>query len=151
MENGKAHYPLFRTGSLPDTGLSNDRINMGHKKLGEPGTEAGGLASSVSPSFLNSSSSSLSGAEDPMSRPSLLGIGSPTSSNNPTRLLSPTGTMDLQRPYNTANSPLSMFGQTQGIGAGTGALGNPILQRNFSSDGGMGGYQARQEMEPEKI
>ncbi|KAF3834112.1 hypothetical protein F7725_025316 [Dissostichus mawsoni] len=156
MENGKAHRPLFCTGSLPDTGLSNDRISMGHKELGEPGTEAGGSRFERVSFLLNSSSSSLSGAEDPnsrMSRPPLLGIGSPTSSNSPSRLLSPTGSIDLQRPYNTANSPLSVFGQTQGIGAGTGALGNPILQRSFSGDGGMmmGGYQARQEMEPEKI
>ncbi|XP_033980504.1 beta/gamma crystallin domain-containing protein 1 [Trematomus bernacchii] len=152
MENGKAHRPLFRTGSLPDTGLSNDRISMGHKKLGEPGTEVGGSRFERLSFLLNSSSSSLSGAEDPnsrMSRPPLLGIGSPTSSNSPTRLLSPTGSIDLQRPYNTPNSPLFKFGQTQGFGAGTGALGNPILQRSFSSDGGMGGYQARQEMEPE--
>ncbi|KAK5854837.1 hypothetical protein PBY51_004994 [Eleginops maclovinus] len=154
MENGKAHRPLFRTGSLPETGLSNNSISVGHKDLGEPGTEATGSRFERLSFLLNSSSSSLSRAEDTNSRmslPPMLGIGSPTSSNSPTRLLSPTGSIDLQRPYNTTNPTLSMFSQTPGMSVGTGALGNPILQRSFSNDGGIGGYQTRQQMEPEKI
>uniref|UniRef100_A0A4W6EYB8 PR domain containing 1b, with ZNF domain n=1 Tax=Lates calcarifer TaxID=8187 RepID=A0A4W6EYB8_LATCA len=115
-ENGKAHRPLFRTSSLPETGPLSDRMSVGPKELGEPGTgkEPPGSRFDRFSFLLNSSSGSLTGAEDPnarMSRPPPLGISSPPSSNSPTRLLS------------------------------TGTLGTPILQRSFSSDGTMGVQQ----------
>ncbi len=171
-ENRQAHRPLFRTGSLPETGLSNDRMNVGLKEAGEMGTGTDPAASRFDRfSFLlnstSSSSGSLTGAEDPnarMSRPPPLGISSPPSSNSPTRLLSPTSSIDLHRPLTTTDSPLSIFGQTQGMGmgVGTGALGSP-LQRSFSSEGTMGVQQTSlfssvrggsqfqsQELEPER-
>ncbi|XP_032391462.1 uncharacterized protein crybg2 [Etheostoma spectabile] len=150
LENGKAHVPLFRTGSLPETGPSSDRISQGPKELGEngTGTEPAGSRFERLSFLLNSSSTSLgslTGAEDGnarMSRPPLQDIGSPPSSNSPARLLSPTGSIDLQLPFTTTDSPLSMFGKTQGIGmgtdVGTGPLGTPILQRNFSGEGTVG-------------
>ncbi|XP_078124592.1 uncharacterized protein crybg2 [Sander vitreus] len=150
LENGKAHRPLFHTSSLPESGPSSDRMSLGLKEVGEQGTgtePAGSRFERIS-FLLNSSSTSsgsLTGAEDPntrMSRPPLPGIGSPLSSNSPARLLSPTGSTDLQWPFTTTDSPLSMFGQTQGIGmgtgVGTGALGTPILQRSFSGEGTVG-------------
>lgn len=150
-ENRMAHRPLFRTGSLPDTGSLNDRISVGPKVPAELGAGTDAAASRFERfSFrLNSSSSSsgsLTGAEDTnarMSRPPPLGISSPPSSNSPTRLLSPTGSIDLHRPFSTTDSPLSVFGQTQGmgVGEGSGALYTPILQRNFSSEGTMGVQQ----------
>ncbi|XP_042362207.1 beta/gamma crystallin domain-containing protein 1-like [Plectropomus leopardus] len=147
LENGKAHRSLFRTASLPETGLSNDRMSMGPKELSELGTKtdlAGSRFERLS-FLLNSppSSGSLPGSEDSnarMSRPPLMGIGSPPAINSPTRLLSPTGSIDLQRPFTTTDSPLSVFGQTQGLGmgVGTGVLSTPILQRSFSSEGAVG-------------
>ncbi|KAM9340208.1 uncharacterized protein crybg2 [Symphorus nematophorus] len=141
----QAHRPLYRTGSLPETGPSSDHISMGPKDLEHgPGTDAVGSRFERFSFLLNSTSSSsgsLTGAEDPnsrMSRPPLqLGIGSPPASS-PTRLLSPTGSIDLQRPFTTTDKPLSMFGQTQGMGVGNGGLGTPILQRSFSGDGTAG-------------
>uniref|UniRef100_A0A668ASC0 PR domain containing 1b, with ZNF domain n=1 Tax=Myripristis murdjan TaxID=586833 RepID=A0A668ASC0_9TELE len=63
---------------------------------------------------------------------------------HPTRLLSPTGSIDLHRPFTTTDSPLSMSGQMQGMGmgVGTGALGTKVLQRSFSSEGSLGGQQS---------
>ncbi|XP_034747985.1 uncharacterized protein crybg2 [Etheostoma cragini] len=150
LENGKAHVPLFRTGSLPETGPLSDRISQGPKELGEngTGTEPAGSRFERLSFLLNSSSTSLgslTGAEEGkarMSQPPLLGIGSPPSSNSPARLLSPTGSIDLQLPFTTTDSPLSTYGKTQGIGTGTfvgtGPLGSPILQRNFSGEGTVG-------------
>ncbi|XP_074468738.1 uncharacterized protein crybg2 [Sebastes fasciatus] len=159
LENGKAHRLLLRTGSLPDTGFSNDRMSVGLKELGEKGagTEPAMSRFERFSFLLNSSPGSLTGSEDPnarMSRSPLMSMGSPPSSNSPTRLLSPTGSIDLQRPFTTTDSPLSMFGQSQGMGMGmgmgmgtgmgmgmgmgTGVLGTPILQRSFSSEGTMG-------------
>nr|XP_019959301.1 PREDICTED: uncharacterized protein LOC109639985 [Paralichthys olivaceus] len=141
-ENEKAHRPLFRTSSLPDTGPLSDRLSMGQKDLGD-------LAGSRFErfSFLansSSSSGSLTGAEDlngRMSRPPPPSFGSPPSSNSPTRLLSPTGSIDLHRPFTTTDSALSMFGQTQGMGVGAGTAAPPLLQRSLSSDGTMGVQQ----------
>ncbi|KAM6903757.1 uncharacterized protein crybg2 [Lycodopsis pacificus] len=152
-ENGKAHRPLYRTSSLPDKGPSNERMSLGKKELGEPGTrtEPAGSRFERFSFLLNSSpspSSSLTGAESPsarMSLPPLRGIGLVPSSNSPTPLLSLAGSIDLQSPFTTTDSPLSMFGQTQGMGmgmgAGTGAVASPILQRSFSSEGTMGVQQ----------
>ncbi|XP_041810738.1 uncharacterized protein LOC121619243 isoform X2 [Chelmon rostratus] len=173
FETGQARRPLFHTASLPETGLSNDRMSVGTKEL-EVGAGTDPLVSRFERfSFLlNSSSStsgSLTGADESnsrMSRPPQLGISSPPSSNSPTRLLSPTGSIDLHRPFTTTDSPLSMFGQTQGVGkgVGSGGVGTPILQRSFSSEGVTGVQQTSlfnsvqgggsplqsQEPEPEK-
>uniref|UniRef100_A0A3B4YJQ8 Beta/gamma crystallin domain-containing protein 1-like n=3 Tax=Seriola lalandi dorsalis TaxID=1841481 RepID=A0A3B4YJQ8_SERLL len=150
-ENGKSPRSLYRSGSLPETGLTGDRMSTGLKELNEhsPGKEPVGSRFERFSFLLNATSSasgSLTGAEDPnarMSRPPPLGISSPPSSNSPTRLLSPTGSIDLHRPFTTTDSPLSLFGQTQGmgIGVGTGTLGTPILQRSFSGEGTTGVQQ----------
>ncbi|XP_068432110.1 beta/gamma crystallin domain-containing protein 2-like [Clinocottus analis] len=153
LENGKAHRPLFRTGSLPEKGPSNDRMSSAKKVLGDAGSGSDPAGSRFDRfSFLlnstSSPSSSLSGAESlsaRMSLPPLRAVGSPPSSNSPTRLLSPTGSTDIQRSFTTTDSPLNVFGQTQGMGMGMGtgtvAMGNPILQRSFSSEGPVGVHQ----------
>lgn len=159
------HRLLFRTSSLPETGLSRDR-SSGVKEL-ELGTGADPPGSRYDRfSFLlnTSTSGSLTGAEEPyarMSRSPQSGIGSPPS-NSPNRLLSPTGSVDLQRPNIPTNSPLSIFGQPHGLGmsAGAGRVSAPILQRSFSSEGAIGVQQFNsvhggpqfksQEREPEK-
>ncbi|CAB1434389.1 unnamed protein product [Pleuronectes platessa] len=144
MENGKSHRSLFRSGSLPDTGPSGDRLSVGQKELGEPASSRFERFSFLANSS-SSSSGSLTGSEDlngRMSRPPQPNFGSPPPSNSPTRLLSPSGSIDLHRSFTTTDSPLSMFGQTQGmgIGAGAGTTPPPPLQRSFSSDG-PGGVQ----------
>lgn len=148
LENRQAHRSLFRTSSLPETGLSNDHISKGGREL-----ESGPGRDQLGPHYdrfsvrLNTSTSgSLSGIEDPTTRISSSpqsGIGSPTSSNSPTRLLSPTGSIDLHRPFASSDSPLAMFGQTQGIGMGigTGRVSTPVLQRGFSGEGTKGVQQ----------
>ncbi|XP_070702948.1 serine-rich adhesin for platelets [Pempheris klunzingeri] len=155
FENRMAHRPLFHTSSLPEICPTNDRMSVGPRELSElgVGTDQAGSRFERFSFLLNSSSSgSLTGAEDPnarISRPPPLSISSPPSSNSPTRLLSPTSSIDLHRPFTTIDSPLSMFGQTQGMGmgmgmgmgVGTGALGTPILQRSFSSEGTAGVQQ----------
>lgn len=142
QENGKTHHPLFHANSLPEVGPANDHIS-------EPGigNAATGSRFDRFSFLLNSSpsaSGSLTGAEDPsarMSRPPPLSISSPTSSNSPTRLLSPTGSIDLHRPFTTPESPLFMFGQTQGMGMGVGTGTTPILQRSFSGERPVGVQQ----------
>lgn len=159
------HRSLFRTSSLPETGFSRDRCS-GVKEL-ELGTGADPPGSRYDRfSFLlnTSTSGSLTGAEEScarLSRPPQSGIGSPPSTS-PNRLLSPTGSIDLQRPNIHTDSPLSIFGQPQGLGMGAGAgrVSAPILQRSFSSEGAIGVQQfnsvhggpqfKRQECEPEK-
>ncbi|XP_044192441.1 uncharacterized protein crybg2 [Thunnus albacares] len=132
LENGMAPRSLFRTGSLPETGLSNDRMSMGRKELSELGTGTDSAGSRFERfSFLLNSSSSASGssngAEDTsarMSWPPSLSISSPPSSK------SSTSSIDFHRPFTTTDSSsLSMFGQTQGMG---------ILQRSLSNDGTVG-------------
>ncbi|XP_074542836.1 uncharacterized protein crybg2 [Halichoeres trimaculatus] len=141
QENRQAHRPLFRTGSLPEIGVSNDRISVASKDCDmSPVADPAGSRFDRFSFLLNSSSSgSLTGAEDPsmrMSRPPSMGISSPTSSNSPSRLLSPTGSIDLQRPFANPDSPLSMFGQNQTQGMGMGIT--PLLQRSFSAEGNLG-------------
>ncbi|XP_008298529.1 absent in melanoma 1 protein [Stegastes partitus] len=144
LENGKAHRGLFRTGSLPETGLSNDRISVGSKELGDPAGSRFDRFSFLINSSPSSQSGSLTGSDDVarMSRPPSLGVGSPPHNNSPTRLLSPTGSIDLHRAFGVADSPLSMP--------------NPILQRSFSSEGiqtslfsNMHGGSQFQNQEPE--
>ncbi|KAK2920895.1 beta/gamma crystallin domain-containing protein 1 [Channa argus] len=151
QENGKTNRPLFHTNSLPEMGPSNNRMSATPKELYElsTGTDQAGsrferLSFLLNPS--SSTSTSLTGAEDPnarMSRPSSLCISSPTSSNSPTRLLSPTGSIDLHRPFTTSDLHLSMLGQNQdkGMGVGTGTTGAPILQRSFSGEHTVGVQQ----------
>uniref|UniRef100_A0A3Q3G4X5 Uncharacterized LOC109997824 n=1 Tax=Labrus bergylta TaxID=56723 RepID=A0A3Q3G4X5_9LABR len=93
QENRQAHRPLFRTGSLPDTGLSNDHMSAGTKDSSDPSaaTDQTGSRFDRFSFLLNNSSStsgSLTGAEDPnmrMSRPQSLGFTSPPPSNSPNR------------------------------------------------------------------
>uniref|UniRef100_UPI0037E92D57 serine-rich adhesin for platelets n=1 Tax=Semicossyphus pulcher TaxID=241346 RepID=UPI0037E92D57 len=151
QENRQAHRPLFRASSLPETGLTNDRLSLGSKDFSDQGagTDPAGSRFDRFSFLLNNSpsaSGSLTGAEDPnarMSRPPVLSIGSPTSSNSPTRLLSPTGSIDLHRQFTNTESPLSVFGQNQnqGMGMGMGVGLTPLLQRSFSSEGTVGGPQ----------
>ncbi|KAK2830599.1 hypothetical protein Q5P01_018530 [Channa striata] len=150
QENGKTHRPLFHTNSLPESGPSNHRTSATPKELSDlsPRTEQAGSRFERL-SLLSSSSSmsgSLTGAEDPnsrLSRPPSLSISSPPSSNSPTRLLSPTGSLDFHRPFTTPDPPLSMFGQAQGtgMGIGTGITSPPILQRSFSGEHTVGVQQ----------
>ncbi|XP_041867387.1 beta/gamma crystallin domain-containing protein 1 [Melanotaenia boesemani] len=155
LDNGKAHRPVFRTVSLPDTRPFSDRVS-GSTKLGELGSgsdPAGSRLEHLSFLLSSSSSGSLTGAEDSgstrMSRPPSLSIGSPPSSTSPHRLLSPTSSIDLHRPF-TAELP--MFGQGPGA-----------LQRSLSWDeapvgiqtslfGSMhGGRPAFQNQQPEPV
>ncbi|CAJ1083217.1 uncharacterized protein crybg2 [Xyrichtys novacula] len=150
QENRQTHRQLFRTGSLPETGLSNDRMSKAANDFTDlsSGADPSGSRFDRFAFLLNSSSStsgSLTGAEDQnmrMSRPPQLG-GSPTSSNSPNRLLSPTGSIDLQRSLTNQDSPISLFGQNQnqGMGMGMGVGTSPFLQRSFSSEGTMGVQQ----------
>ncbi|XP_058474843.1 uncharacterized protein LOC131447238 [Solea solea] len=151
-DNDRVSRPLYRTSSLPDTGPLSERMNAGPKELTEagagkdlPGSRFERLSILMNSS--SSSSGSLTNTEDNgarMSRPPQLGFGSPPSSNSPTRLLSPTGSIDLHRSFTTTDSPLSMFGSGQAMGAGLGggSPGTPVLQRSFSSDGSIGVQQS---------
>ncbi|KAI3358749.1 hypothetical protein L3Q82_015158, partial [Scortum barcoo] len=154
LENRQAHRPLFRTGSLPETSLSNDRMSVGLKELGEAGAGTDATASRFDRfSFLLTSSSSasgsLTGAEDPntrMSRPPSLGVSS-------------------RRRWASARHPpatTQSFDMGLGMGVGAGALGSP-LQRSLSSEGTVGLQQTSlfnsvrggsqfqsQELEPER-
>lgn len=144
QENGRARQTIYRTMSLPDI----DHKSAGLKEQGDPGAgaDAGGSRFERISFLMNSSSSSsgsLTGVEDlktRMSRPPSLSMGSPPASLSPTRLLSPTGSIDLHRPFTNTDSPLSMFSQTpqMGVGVGSGTVGAPILQRSLSSDAAVG-------------
>lgn len=145
QENGKAHRSVFCTSSLPETLSLKDHTTAGLKGMGDhgAGTESGGSRFERLSFLMNSSSSSLSVAEDlntHVSRPASLAIGSPPASNSPTRLLSPTGLIDLHRPFANTDTPLSMFSQTpqMAMGVGSGTMGTSILQRSLSSDAAVG-------------
>ncbi|XP_029022888.1 uncharacterized protein crybg2 isoform X2 [Betta splendens] len=128
-DNGRTQRPLLHANSLPEAGPAS-----------EPGPDAAGprFERFSFLSFLTSSSSSsgsLTGADEPgsrVSRPPSLSISSSPSSSSPTRLLSPAGSVDLQRPFASADAPLSVFGPAPGMGVGT--AGPPLLQRSFSSE-----------------
>ncbi|XP_026156027.1 uncharacterized protein crybg2 [Mastacembelus armatus] len=146
LETGKAHRPIFRASSLPELWPSNDRMSAAQKEPSEPVTGTGSTGSRFERMslLLSSSSSSLTGTEDPnthMSRPPPFSITSPPSTNSPTRLQSPTSSIDLHRHLTTTDSPLSMFGQMQEMGVGMGKLSTPTLQRSFSSEGTVGFQQ----------
>ncbi|KAM7373437.1 hypothetical protein PAMP_008287 [Pampus punctatissimus] len=140
QENGTSPRLLFLNSSLPDIGFSNDRMSVGRNELCKPitGTDAAASRFDRFSFLLNSSSTSgsMNGAEDSsrISRPPALGSISPSSNQ------SSTNSIDFHRPFTTTDSPLSMFGQTQGKGmsVGTGPMSSPILQRSFSNEGTMG-------------
>lgn len=151
VENGNVQRPLYRAGSLPETGLTNDRMSTGLKQIGDQSPAKDAVSSRFErfSFFLNSSSTgsgSLTGAEDlsnaRISRPPSLGITS-TTSNSPSRLLSPTGSMDIHKSFATTDSQASLFStaQVKGMATGTGTQGTAILQRSFSSEGTKGVQQ----------
>ena len=145
----------YRSSSLDlETGPLRDRMNAGLREPSEPGTgkDPAGSRFERFSFFWNSTSSSLdslTGAEDPKARMSLpppLGVTSPPSSNSPTRLLSPTGSVDLQRPFVTADSPLSLFGQRRFSGEGATGVQQTSL---FNSVHGGSQFQSK-EPEPDR-
>lgn len=146
LENKAGHRSLFRTSSLPDVPFGSERLSKAAKEL-ESGTRADPVGSRYErfAVLLNASTTgSLNGSEDAstrISRAPQTNIGSPPPSNSPTRLLSPTGSIDLHRPFASPESTLAMFGQTSAMGVGTGRVSTPILQRSFSSEAGLGAQQ----------
>lgn len=151
LENGKSHRAPFRAASLPEIGLSNERMSVGPREK-DPGEIGAGTDSTASRyerlSFLfnssSSSSSSLTGAEDYSSRMSLppsLGISSPSSSNSPTPLLSPTGSIEM--------NPLRVGGhlmQRSFSGDSSGSVQQPSMFNNVYG----GPHFQNQEPEPER-
>lgn len=141
LESRQVHRSIFRTSSLPETGLLNDHAGAKEPEAAPSADLLGGRYERFS-FLLNSSSSSLPGAEDTksrMSRSPQASISSPPS-NSPTRLLSPTGSIDLHRPFAASESPLSLP-MGLGMGLGTGRVSAPILQRSLSADGNAGVQQ----------
>lgn len=142
LENKAGHRSVFRTSSLPDAPFGSERLSMGAKEL-ESGTRTDPVGSRYERfSFLlnTSTSGSLNGedAASRISRAPLANTVSLPSGNSPTRLLNPTGSLDLHRPFAPPESTLAMFGQTQAMGVGAGRVSAPILQRSFSAEGGLG-------------
>lgn len=146
LENKAGHRSLFRTSSLPDVPFGSERLSIAAKEL-DSGARADPVGSRYErfATLLNTSTSgSLNGSEDAtvrISRAPHASIGSPPPSNSPTRLLSPTGSIDLHRPFASPESALAMFGQTPTMGVGAGRVSTPILQRSFSSEAGLGVQQ----------
>lgn len=141
LENRQVHRSIFRTSSLPETGLLNDRAGVKEPEVAPGADLLGGRYERFS-FLLNSSSSSLPGAEDTkshMSRSPQASISSPPS-NSPTRLLSPSGSIDLHRPFAISESPLSLP-MGLGMGLGTGRVSAPVLQRSLSTEGNAGVQQ----------
>lgn len=143
LDSKAGHRSLFRTSSLPDVPFGSERMSVGAKEL-ESGTRADPVGSRYErfATLLNTpTSGSLNGSEDAsmrISRAPLANIGSPPPSNSPTRLLSPTGSIELHRPFASPESTLAMFGQAPAMGVGAGRVSTPILQRSFSSEAGLG-------------
>lgn len=145
-ENKAAQRSLFRTSSLPDVPFGHERLSIGVKELesGSRTDPAGSRYERFSVLLNTSTSGSLNGAEEAtarMSRPPQASIGSSSSSTSPTCLLSPTGSIDLHRPFAVPESTLGMFGQAQAMGIGAGRVSTPILQRSFSSEASLGVQQ----------
>ncbi|XP_061671087.1 uncharacterized protein LOC133498354 [Syngnathoides biaculeatus] len=136
QENSKLHRSVFRTGSLPDFGSSN--ILKEHSEVTTT-TDSSSRFERLS-FLLNSSPSSSSfstGSDDLSTRkslPPLQSITSSASSSSPSRLLSPTGSLENHRLFPTTESSYSKFGQTVSQGIGTSTLSTPVLQRSFSHD-----------------
>ncbi|XP_013882984.1 absent in melanoma 1 protein [Austrofundulus limnaeus] len=133
VENGTTQQTLFCSGSLPEIRPSTEPTVV---RLKEPAEMGAGPEPSRSRlerlSFLlnSSSSASLSGTEESsssrISRSPSLGLSSPPSITSPTLLLSPTGSIDLHRPFSISETPLSsMFSQ-----------GPRTLQRSLSCEEG---------------
>lgn len=147
LESKAGHRSLFRTSSLPDVPFGSERMSVGAKEL-ESGTRADPVGSRYErfATLLNTpTSGSLNGSDDAsmrISRAPRANIGSPSPSNSPTRLLSPTGSIELHRPFASPESTLAMFGQAPpAMGVGAGRVSTPILQRSFSSEAGLGVQQ----------
>lgn len=146
LDNKASLRSRFRTSSLPDVPFGSERLSIGAKEL-ESGTRAdpaGSHYERFAALLNNSTSGSLNGSEDAtmrISRSPRASICSPPPSNSPTRLLSPTGSIDLHRPFASPESTLAMFGQTPAMGVGAGRVSTPILQRSFSSEAALGVQQ----------
>lgn len=123
QENKPTHRSIFRTTSLPETlSLGSSQPEFGS------GTDLLGTRYDRFSFLLNSSSSSLPGEDDGkihMSRALGASITSPPSSS-PTRILSPTGSIDLQHrsSFSSSDSPLAT-GLGFGMGAGIGKVSYP--------------------------
>lgn len=129
-ENKPAHRSIFRTSSLPETSLMGAR-----EPESVSGTDPVGTRYDRFSFLLNSSSNSLPGEEESklrMSRALGASITSPPSCS-PTRILSPTGSIDLQHrsPFSTPDSPLGA-GLGFGMGVGVGKVGSPVLQKEIN-------------------
>ena len=158
------------------SGSSYDRVSKPPRENGVFGGPGGmgsnGGSDAAAPSaynrysfLLNSnasstpSSGSLTNTEDMYSRISQGPHfnGTPANSgpgNSPQRLLSSSGLSDFPRTPSSFSAtatdmPFAMFGQGHGaggMGPGAGVLGAPLLQRSFSSEGGMGGQHPPSSM-----
>ncbi|KAJ3608954.1 hypothetical protein NHX12_023482, partial [Muraenolepis orangiensis] len=133
-----ASRSLFRTSSLPDSGLSSyDRISKAPRGVGggdAPSSTYDRFSFLLNSGTSSSPSGSLTGTEDLYARISRGPQGAPAQRN-----IGSTGSLDLQRTsFTTAASdtPFSAYGQAHGggMGPGAGVLGAPLLQRSFSSD-----------------
>lgn len=143
LESKAGNRSVFRTSSLPDAPFGSERLSMGAKEL-ESGTRTDPLASRYERfSFLlnASTSGSLNGEDSTsrISRAALANTVSLPSGNSPTHLLSPTGSIDLHRPFAPPESTL--FGQMQTMGVEAGRVSAPLLQRSFSAEAGLGVQQ----------
>lgn len=157
-ENGiKSHRTLFRASSLPDIGFSNDRMSLPPKD----GVEVDGVASRLERfSFLlnptsSSSSGSLTGGEDYASRISRaplppLSIGSPGAGNSPTSMLSPTGSLELNRTFTPTlvdSSPTRLLQRSFSGDSGVSLQQGPLV---FNSVHNFQNHFQNQEPEPER-
>ncbi|MED6266553.1 hypothetical protein CHARACLAT_003235 [Characodon lateralis] len=124
LENGNTQPPLFRTSSLPETGLSGMKVRESGE-VGPLGNTTGSRLEHLSCVVNSSSSGSMDGSGDSSpfrtSWPASLSLGSPTT-NIPTSLLSPTGSINLHMPL--TNPEPHLFSQGPGV-----------LQRSPSCEG----------------
>ncbi|MEQ2167750.1 hypothetical protein GOODEAATRI_007224 [Goodea atripinnis] len=120
LENGNTQLPFFRTSSLPETGSSGMMVRESGE-VGPFGNTTGSRVEHLSFVVNSSSSCSMNGSGDSSpfrtSWPASLSLGSPTT-NIPTSLLSPTGSINLTNP-----EP-HLFNQGPGV-----------LQRSLSCEG----------------
>ncbi|MEQ2272825.1 hypothetical protein XENORESO_013983, partial [Xenotaenia resolanae] len=124
LENGNTQPPLFRTSSQPETGSSGMTVRESGE-VGPFGNTTGSRLEHLSVVVNYSSSGSMNGSGDSSpfrtSWPASLSLGSPTT-NIPTSLLSPTGSINLHRPL--TNPEPHLFSQGPGV-----------LQRSLSCEG----------------
>ncbi|MEQ2294822.1 hypothetical protein AMECASPLE_007748 [Ameca splendens] len=124
LENGNTQPPLFHTSSLPETGSSGMTVRESGE-VGPFGNTTGSRVEHLSFVVNSSSSGSMNGSGDSSpfrtSWPASVSLGSPTT-NIPTGLLSPTGSINLHRPL--TNPEPHLFSQ-----------GPRVLQRSLSCEG----------------